>query len=112
MFVEMEGRYYPSGRQLLQRIVSQSPCTVQVTCKTVRTLTNFLPVLADSRVFGGLHFPSASDDGLAVGRLAAGKVIDRIKPLPGSKAAIRPAEQPAATAAEKGKAVTGRRLRA
>jgi hypothetical protein len=104
MFVKMEGRYYPSGRQLLQRIVSQSSCTVQV--------TNFLPVLADSRVFGGLHFPSASDDGLAVGRLAAGKVIDRIKPLPGSKAAIRPAEQSAATAAEKGKAVTGRRLRA
>jgi hypothetical protein len=87
-------------------------------CTSSLGLTRLSVCPADSRIFGGVHFRSAVEDGLTVGRLAAGKVIDRIKPLPGSKATTKTAEQPAATAAaaataaEKGKAVTGRRMRA
>lgn len=49
---------------------------------------------------------------MTLGRLAAGKVYDRIKPLPGSKIPAAAATK-AATASEQGKkAATGRRLRA
>lgn len=63
---------------------------------------------ADSRLYAGVHFRSANEDGLALGRLAGGKVYDRIKPLAASKST----STAAATAAEKGKPATGRRMRA
>jgi hypothetical protein len=51
-----------------------------------------------------VHFRSANEDGLKLGRLAAAKVFDRIKPIPAKAAG---------TTSEAGKKpATGRRLMA
>jgi hypothetical protein len=67
------------------------------------------PCPADSRLFAGVHFKSANEDGLKLGRLAAGKVFDRIKPLPASKAGSPAA---AGSGAEQVRPATGRRMMA
>lgn len=35
---------------------------------------------ADSRLWGGVHFPAANYDGLTLGKLVASKVYERIQP--------------------------------
>lgn len=60
-----------------------------------------------------MHFRSANEDGLKLGRLAASKVFDRIKPPPAKAAGAGAAGTPGSVANEAGKkpqAATGRRL--
>lgn len=61
---------------------------------------------ADSRLYGGVHFRSANDDGLKLGRLVGAKVFDRIQPAAGSKAA----GSKATTESAAKPAASGRRL--
>lgn len=56
----------------------------------------------DSRLYAGVHFRSANEDGLKLGRLAAAKVFDRIKPVSARATGI--------TSEAGKKPATGRRL--
>lgn len=58
---------------------------------------------ADSRLYAGVHFRAANDDGAKLGQLVAGKMFNRIQPTKQAKQA--------AVASEKG-AAGGRRMHA
>jgi len=53
-----------------------------------------------------VHFRSANEDGLKLGRIAGAKVFDRIKPLPTNS------KQPATTTEQAKRPATGRRFKA
>ncbi|KAF8062070.1 hypothetical protein HT031_004330 [Scenedesmus sp. PABB004] len=53
-----------------------------------KTLTAAAEEVGDSRLFGGVHFTSANDDGLKLGRLIAGKAFDA---WPGATGSIKAA---------------------
>jgi hypothetical protein len=74
----------------------------QVGLSAARVLLSSVARPADSRLFAGVHFRTANDDGAKLGQLVAGRVFDRIQPAKGAKAAV---------ASEKG-AAGGRRMRA
>jgi hypothetical protein len=46
--------------------------------RTYNSLTAAAQEVGDSRMFGGVHFPSANADGLKLGRLIGAQVFDRI----------------------------------
>eukprot|EP00775_Hariotina_reticulata_P009825 gene9825-9983_t len=52
--------------------------------RTYNNLTSAAVEVGDSRLYGGVHFPSANADGLALGRLVGGKVFGRINGAEGS----------------------------
>ena len=48
--------------------------------RSYNSLTAAAVEVGDSRLYGGLHFPSSNADGLKLGRLVAGKAFDKITP--------------------------------
>eukprot|EP00878_Enallax_costatus_P019579 GHUV01020660.1.p1 GENE.GHUV01020660.1~~GHUV01020660.1.p1 ORF type:complete len:102 (+),score=28.02 GHUV01020660.1:819-1124(+) len=46
--------------------------------RTYKSLTAAAVEVGDSRMYAGLHFPSANADGLKLGRLLASSVFDKI----------------------------------
>jgi hypothetical protein len=69
--------------------------------RTYKSLTSAAVEVGDSRMYGGVHFPSANADGLALGRLVAGRVLAKMNSAGSSSGT--------ATTTEKSSTAQGRR---
>lgn len=85
--------------------------------RTYKSLTAAATEVGDSRLYAGLHFPSANADGLKLGRLVGGKVFDKITPKgfvavrsSDGKGVVAAASGAAAKTTEAAKAKSGRQV--